>query len=267
MLRKILRLLGFLAYLGAVAALFVIAAYVSFNLFVRSGATRTPGLEGVSIDEARDLLSDQGLELRVEEEGRSHPSIPAEHVVLQSPQEGALVKRGSRVLVVPSLGPRQVEVPDLTDQSVQGAQVVLAAAGLSLGRTVEVFGEDVASGSVVAHQPEAGGTVAPGAPIDLLVARKGSEPTFIMPDLVYRDYDEVRRFFEERDFRIGSVKFERYEGIRPGIILRQFPVAGHPLGRGDTISLVVAAERRDPESPAVAEKAAAAVTQEPSNGP
>jgi serine/threonine-protein kinase len=267
MLRKVLRSLGFLAYLGTVMVIFVLAGYVSFNLFVRSGATRTPRVVGLPIEEARGLLTDQGLELRVEDEGRFHPSIPVEHVVRQSPGEGALVKRGSTVVVVPSLGPQRVNVPELSGQSVQAAQVLLSAAGLSLGRTVEVFGEDVAAGEVVAQQPRAESTVAPGTPIDLLVARQGSAATFVMPDLVYRDYDQVRRFFEDRGFRIGSVKFERYEGIRAGIILRQYPEAGHPLGRGDTIGLVVAATRQEGVSEPLVESAAAAVADPPPHGP
>lgn len=268
MFRKILRAFGFLAYLGAVTVLFVLAGYVSFNLFVRSGATRTPALSGLSIDDARALLADQGLQIRVEEEGRFDTEIPVEHVVQQNPGEGALVKRGSTVSVIPSLGPQRLSVPDLSGQSVQSAQVLLAAAGLGLGRTVEVFSEGATPGSVVAQQPKAGGAVAPGATVDLLVARKGSALTYVMPDLVYRDYDEVRRFFEGRGFRIGSVKFERYEGIRPGIILRQFPVAGHPLGRGDTISLVVAAARPAAGDGALLESAAAAAaTDTPPTAP
>jgi len=267
MVRKLLRGLGFLVYLGAVLVLFVLAGYVSFNLFVRSGATRTPDLTGLSVNDAQSLLADQGLELRVEQEGMPHASIPAEHIVRQSPREGALVKRGSSVVVVPSLGPQRVEVPDLSAQSVQAAQVLLGAAGLSLGRTVEVFGHDTPVGEVVAQQPRPGVTVSPGAVVDLLVARQGSAATFVMPDLVYRSYDEVRRFFEGRGFRIGSVKFESYEGIRPGVILRQYPIAGHPLGRGDTLSLVVAAERQAAGQAPVSEAAAAASSEPPPQGP
>ena len=39
---------------------------------------------------------------------------------------------------------------------------------------------------------------------------------------------------------------QRYEGVREGAILRQYPLAGHPLDRRETISLVVAA-RPDPD--------------------
>jgi serine/threonine-protein kinase len=136
-------------------------------------------------------------------------------------------------------------VPELDGQGLQSAQVLLAAAGLSLGRTVEVFAEDTTTGMVVGQQPPAGTTVAPGGTVDLMLAREGSTEAFVMPDLVYREYDRVQRFFQTRGFRLGSVKYERYEGIRPGVILRQYPLAGHPLRREDTVALVVAAERLD----------------------
>jgi hypothetical protein len=67
-----------------------------------------------------------------------------------------------------------------------------------------------------------------------------------MPDLVYRRYEPVRRSFERRGFRLGAVKFEPYEGIADGTILRQTPLPGHPLHRLDLISLVVAASTPPP---------------------
>ncbi|HEX2224617.1 MAG TPA: PASTA domain-containing protein, partial [Thermoanaerobaculia bacterium] len=63
---------------------------------------------------------------------------------------------------------------------------------------------------------------------------------WVMPDLVYRDYEDVRRAFEARGFRLGSIKFERYEGVAEGVILRQYPMPGHPVTKRDSISLTVA---------------------------
>jgi len=63
---------------------------------------------------------------------------------------------------------------------------------------------------------------------------------YVMPDLVYRNYDQVRPYFEQLGFKFGSVKFERYEGVAAGVILRQFPLPGHPLSHEDAVSLVVA---------------------------
>jgi len=71
---------------------------------------------------------------------------------------------------------------------------------------------------------------------------------FIMPDLIYRDYESVRPLFEKSGFHFGSVKFERYEGVAAGIILRQFPLPGHPVTRDDAVSLVVATADNLPDT-------------------
>lgn len=237
---KLVKILLRLAYVGGLVACFGVAGYLSFNLFVRSGVTPAPELVGKAEADAARLLADQGLVLRrAEGGGRFNPEIPAGAVMLQQPAPHTLVKRGSPVEVVLSLGPERLTVPELIGKGLAAAQVTLAAAGLSMGRTLQVY-SDRDRGTVVEQAPTPGTAVAPMASVDLLLSQGSARQTYLMPDLVYRDYDRVRLFFQDRGFRFGSVKFERYEGARPGIILRQFPVAGHPVTRRDAISLVVA---------------------------
>lgn len=250
---RALRLLGYLAYGGLALALFVVAAYSSFSVFVRSGTTPAPELTGRDRQEAAELLADSGLRIEIDEDaGRYHPDIPAGHVVEQHPGARTLVKRGSAVEVIVSQGPQQVAVPDLAGQSIQSAQIRLAAAGLSLGRTLNVFRLGADPGAVVDQAPAPGTTVSPGSAVDAVLALAGSGPIYVMPDLVYRDYERVRAFFDARGFRLGSVKFEPYDGVAEGTVLRQFPLAGHPLSRRDAISLVVATTEAAAGSPIVA---------------
>lgn len=238
---RALRLVGYLAYGALVLALFVVTAYLSFSGFVRSGTTPAPELTGRARQEAAELLADSGLRLRINEgAGRYDPEVPAGRVVEQQPGARTLVKRGSAVEVVLSLGPQQIAVPDLAGQSLQSAQIRLAAAGLSLGRTLNVYRPGADPGAVVDQAPAPGATVSPGAAVDAVLALAGSGPVYVMPDLVYRDYERVHAFFDARGFRLGSVKFEPYDGVADGTVLRQFPLAGHPLSRRDAISLVVA---------------------------
>lgn len=238
---KAFKILIRLAYVGALGLCFVLAAYAAFNLFVRSGVTPVPDLVGRGEMEAARILQDGGLVLRrAEGGGRFDPEIPAGAVMLQEPSPRTLVKRGSPVQVVLSLGPERLSVPDLGGRGLPAAQVTLAAAGLTLGRTLQVFTHE-AGGSVVEQAPAPGTQVAPMTDVDLLLSRGDTSETYLMPDLVYRDYDRVKLFLQSRGFRFGSVKFERYEGAQSGIILRQFPLAGHPLTPRDAISLVVAA--------------------------
>lgn len=244
--QRLLRWAGRLGYLALLVLLLGLAAYVAFNLFVRSGVTPVPDLAGLREAEANSLLADHGLKLRRRpDQDDFHPSVATGTVLRHTPGPRTLVKRGSQVDVSLSLGPQVIEVPDVTGQGAQAAQVTLAAAGLALGRSLAVV-SDQPPGLVVMQQPAAGQTTAPDAAVDLLVSRQNAAETFVMPDLVYRRAEFIRRFFEQRSFQIGSVKYEVYEGIPEGVILRQFPLAGHPLRRQDAISLVVSTTEGQP---------------------
>lgn len=241
MASRLARATGILAYAFLLLLVFGLASYVSFSLFVRSGVTTVPSLEGLTRAEAAGRLADQGLRLRgVEDEGRYDEKVPAGRVLRQEPDARTLVKRGSGVQVVLSKGPQRIEVPDLAGRSFPAAQVALSGAGLAVGGSLAVERADKEAGSVVAQDPDPGALVPPATPVDLLLAAPAPGERYIMPDLVYRRYEDVRPLFERQRFRFGSVKFERYEGVAAGTILRQFPLPGHPVSRDDSISLIVA---------------------------
>lgn len=249
MASRFFRGLGFLAYAVFLCLVFGLAAYTSFSLFVRSGVTSVPALKGLSRMDATHRLADQGLELRrIEERGRYDDRVPAGHVVQQSPDARTLVKRGSSVTVILSLGPQRVEVPELDGRSLPAAQAALSGSGLALGRILGAFARGIQPGTVVEQDPDPGAEIAPTAGVDLLLAMPAQGERFIMPDLIYRDYESVRPRFEQSGFHFGNVKFERYEGVAAGVILRQFPLPGHPVTRDDAVSVVVATADNLPDT-------------------
>jgi beta-lactam-binding protein with PASTA domain len=243
MLARLFRGLGFLAYGLLILLVFGLAAYTSFSLFVRSGVTTVPSVVGLSRAEATNRLVDQGLAVNAKGTERYDEKVPAGHIARQTPDARTLVKRGSAVNVVLSLGPQRVTVPVLAGKSLSlpSAQAALSGSGLALGQILGAFGKaDSVPGTVLEQDPDPSATIAPSTPVDLLLVMAVPRDRYIMPDLVYRDYDLVRSRFERGGFRFGNVKFERYEGVAAGVILRQFPLPGHPLTKEDAISLVVA---------------------------
>jgi beta-lactam-binding protein with PASTA domain len=217
-------------------------AYVSFNLFVRRGAMTVPELAGMTSEEATRLLSDQGLRYRAAEPaGRWSAQVPEGRIIESRPRAGGFVKRGSAVEVVLSLGARQASVPNLAGKAMSAAQLTVHAEGLELGDTLAIASSLGEPGTIVGQDPPPGASVLAGTRVDVLLAQGSPAETYVMPDLVYRRYEPVRRYFEGGGFRLGSVKFEPYEGISEGTILRQNPLPGHPLRKRDVISLVVAA--------------------------
>ena len=225
-------------------AVFGATAYLSFNLFVRRGAMTVPELAGLTPEEASHLLSDQGLRFRAAEpSGRWNAEVEEGRVIETRPRAGGFVKRGSAVEVVLSLGVRRASVPNLAGKAMSAAQVTVQSEGLELGDTLAIANSAGEPGTIVGQDPPPGASVPAGTRVDLLVALDAPSDTFVMPDLVYRRYEPVRGYFEGGGFRMGTVKFEPYEGIVDGTILRQTPLPGHPLRRRDVISLVVAASQ------------------------
>ena len=241
MWRGLLRWLLRLGYLATLAALFGLSAYLAFSLFIRRGVTPVPTLVGVGLEEAREMAADHGLVLRHDPAGdRFAAEVPPDRVLDQDPAPGSLAKRGGRIEVVLSRGRERIVVPDLSGQALPAARVRLAGLGLGVGAVRQVYAA-APEGTVVSQEPTAGREVDRQTPIDLYLVADDRGETFLMPDLIDRDSREVRRFFEANGFRIGSVKYEPYEGIRDSVVLRQFPLPGHPLRRGEVISLVVSA--------------------------
>jgi beta-lactam-binding protein with PASTA domain len=239
---KLLRGLGCLFYAALLFVVFGLAAYTSFSVFVRSGATTVPAVLGMSSTDAANALADQGLVLRSKEgAGRYDDKVPAGRIARQNPDARTFVKKGSPVVVLLSLGPRRVTVPDLKGKTLPGAQSAISGTGLALGRILGALAPNHESpGSVIEQDPDANAAVAPATGVDLLLAMAAPNERYVMPDLVYRNYDLVRPYFERLGFKFGNVKFERYEGVSAGVILRQFPLPGHPLSREDAVSVVVA---------------------------
>jgi serine/threonine-protein kinase len=230
-----------LAYLMVVGVLFVGAAYLGFSLFVNRGVTPVPSVVGLELPAASRRLADQGLRGRhVDGADRFAERVPAGRVLEQRPSAGSLAKRGGLVSLVLSRGSRVVAVPDLVGSALPAAQVTLSVAGLGVGPTAQVFAA-APIGSVVAQEPVAGTQVGPGTPVRLFLAGERWRETYVMPDLIDRDYRHVRAVLDRNGFRVGSIKFEPYEGVSESLVLRQFPLPGHPVRRGEPISLVVAA--------------------------
>ena len=242
MLPRVFRGCGLLAYALLIVIIFGFAAYISFSLFVRSGVTTVPTVEGMPRAEAANVLADQGLILQdAEGSERYDEKVPAGRVARQNPDPRTLVKRGSVVAVVLSRGPRRVEVPELKGKNLPAAQAAVSGQGLGVGQINYAFGANGETpGTVLVQDPDPGASVAPASGVDVTLAMAVPGERYIMPDLVYRDYEAVRPYFEQIGFKLGNVKFERYEGVTAGTVLRQFPLPGHPVTRDDAISLVVA---------------------------
>lgn len=227
-----------LVFVGLLTVFFGVSSYFSFKYFVRGRSIATPALVGRPIAEARALSSDSGLLLEVDQERERHSDeVPRGAVVWQNQRPGQLVKRGTRLIVAPSLGPLILRVPDVTGQTSRAARLQFGQLGLTPGPLAHL--PQAGTPGILATYPPVGSVVSQEMPVSLLVGVERPPVRWVMPDVIDLALDPTRAALEVRGLRVAQVRFEPYPGIAEGTIIRQFPLPGAPVSARDPISLVV----------------------------
>ena len=233
------RVLFRLIYGSVLVVVFVFAGWLAFRRSIVGRSVTVPELSGKTVPEAIRIAHDVGLQ--VEEEApraRYDDRIPRHRVLIQQPESGALAKPGQIIRLVLSLGPRELKVPDLAGLAPRAAALKLARESLQLGTVSWYRDPDVPTG-IVAQNPEPETPATKGSTVEVLTNRGMPELRFVMPDFVGQEADHVRARLETFGFRVGSARYEAYEGVAPNTVLKQFPPAGYPLSRRDVVSLTV----------------------------
>ncbi|MEU6704527.1 Stk1 family PASTA domain-containing Ser/Thr kinase [Streptomyces wuyuanensis] len=122
-----------------------------------------PDVTGDSVEDATSTLEDAGLKVKVAPE-QIHSPEEAGAVARQSPAEGGQAATGDTITLTVSKGPRMVEVPDVTGDSLDDARRELEEAGfeVKVERAFPFLGDTVESQSV-----EGGGQAAEGSTITI----------------------------------------------------------------------------------------------------
>ena len=139
------------------------------------GATQFPApqLAGLILEAARAAAAEAHLRLVID------PVVsdqPIDTVLSQDPAAGALVLPGSTVLITVAKLSDTVTVPDLRNETADGAVQALTAAGLTPGTQFQIYNATVPVGLVVKSDPRAAFDVARGTSVDYWLSR-GPKPT------------------------------------------------------------------------------------------
>jgi len=228
-----------LFYALLLGAIFLLGAWFSFEKSIVGRSVTVPDLSGKTVAEAIKVAHDVGL--LVEQDGRrarADEKLPKDRILAQVPEAGSLAKPSQVVRVVVSLGPTQLKAPDLDGLPPRAAALKLAQQSLELG-PVSWYRDPAAKVGIVAQDPEPDTTMAKSASVEVLTNRGAPEPRYVMPDLVGKDSEQVRAKLQAAGFRVGSSRYETYEGIAANTVLKQFPPAGYPIGAREVVSLTV----------------------------
>ena len=221
---------------GALFLTYVLFALATMRIALRTRDVTVPTLVGKTVNDATAILTQTGLNLKVEEGQRIDPKVPAGQILAQEPQAGVSTRRQRSVKVWVSSGPRVTVVPALIGESERTAQLRLQQEGLELVAMSEVRTGEYPADAVIAQTPPA----ASKAPrVALLINRGERGASYVMPDLIGVNGDRAADVLRAHAFRVAVVGDHPYPGVPAGIVLRQNPQAGFQIAPGEPISLEV----------------------------
>ncbi|UMZ73303.1 Stk1 family PASTA domain-containing Ser/Thr kinase [Natranaerofaba carboxydovora] len=188
-----------------------------------------PEVEGISLSEAQELLEEQGLSSTVSDEV-SHPEVETGYVINQNPAPDEVIRQTREVNLTISLGPEQVEVPDVVGMQRRQAVIELEEAGFEVEVERE-YNSDKDRDEVFGQSPSAESQVEQGATVKVEVSR-GGEPVE-MPDFVNREFESIEQEVkDDLELEIRNI-YERDESPG-GLVLDQWPDPGEEVRPGDS---------------------------------
>ncbi len=239
-MKNILRQLGLAAAGALLAGLIAIVLLdaVVMPYAVDTPSVQVPDLQGLFAPEASARLDQAGLKMTIGDT-LHHETISADAVVGHDPSVGQWVKKGRRIVLTVSKGPRYSQVPDVRRVSLREARLQLEGNQLKSGQILYRSSETLPEGAVVEQSPAPGARLAPGSAVDLQVSNGPPTALKRVPNLIGLPFKVVADTLRKYEMRIGHIAKHIDEQKRVGTILEQVPTSGQRIPRHGRIDLVV----------------------------
>lgn len=204
-----------------------------------------PSVEGLTKEQAKALLEEQGLRYVIEEvEDATAPG----YVVSQSIAEDEKIVKGTEITLKVSKGMAdidtevEVEVPNLTGVDYAEAQKQLAKLGLYLGKESEVYDSKIKKGCILYQSVPAGNKLHQGGTV-LVQVSKGKEQVHV-PDVVYDKESDAKEKLTKEGL-MAKVEYRSHKTIGKGYVISQGIKADSLVDIGTTITIVVSTGTED----------------------
>jgi len=216
------------------------------TLTVGSGpaTAAVPDLSGSTESEARSILGDEGFRLG-EVTSQPNDTVPEGQIFAQDPQAGVEVREGGRVNVVVSTGPELFPVPDVTGDTLEGAQATLEGAGFVLGSQTEEFSDEVDEGRIISQDPAAGGEFRAGTAVNVVVSAGPEE--IVVPNVVGQDWIQAAETLQAEGLRVFRNVDTTPSSEPENTVLATDPAPGTQVERGTAVRLTTSSG--PPEQP------------------
>ncbi len=223
----------------ALAGVGIISAFAVVALLLQQEEVRVPDLTGRDIVTVIDLVTQQGLQLKIDRRD-PHPTLPRDSVISQSPAPGSSIKKGRQVHIVISQGPSDLQAPKIVGEQFRKADIMIRQGGFSPGSISRISSSTVERDVVIAQDPPAGSPLDKGGRISLLVSSGRKVDQLVMPNLAGKTAEEAVKTVDRLGLRrrlLYKAAGEKPAGART--VIGQKPAAGLPVSTDAAVDIIV----------------------------
>ncbi|KAB7789507.1 Stk1 family PASTA domain-containing Ser/Thr kinase [Bifidobacterium leontopitheci] len=222
-----------------VAGVVLLAAIIGVIFMMSRGATTEMGtVPTITVSmtkaQAKEKVTAAGFEFQEMKDTDS--GEPAGTFTKQSPKGGAQAEKGSTVKVWFSVGPKSVQVPDVSDMSQEDARAKLEDAGFKVSASTKTADSaKIQKDYVVSTDPEAGTYSTKGTLITLYIS---SGLTKVPDGLAGQSQDSVLNTLSQMGF-LPITQQEESDTVEKGMVTRTDPGSGELVEQGSKIYVYV----------------------------
>ncbi len=210
------------AVLGLLTAIIVLAIVFlpKYQAVTENPTFALPSVIGLDLQEAEQKLKQAGLNVIVEKSIMS--DLENNHIVVQSPKVGTMVKAGQDIIITPSLGQM---APDLFGKDFASAEVELKSQEITLLKTGEAY-SDQKAGVIISQNIKAGTAIKKGDEIEVVISLGDKKSDIVtMPELIGKTEAEAKALLKHSDLQVGEIEYD-YNDARSGDVYEQSIPAG-----------------------------------------
>ena len=234
-------------WLGIILTAAVIAGVVFFVANLQPGkapvssSVSVPNVVGATWDAARTELEKR--DLSAVEVGENSDDVAKDTVIRTEPGSGTNVARKQSIRVVVSLGPEQVAVPDVANQSQEAAEQALKDAGFEIGAINSDYSSDVPEGTVMSSDPASSTQLAKGTVVSLTVSNGKVQ----MPDVTQQPINAANETLA--NLGLNVVASPTYTCTGSTVVQQSAPKGDVAQGSTITLTYCAASAQRQQQAP------------------
>ena len=227
----------------------IVKKHTTITLVISRGGKKfdIPDVVGKTKDEAKQILEDKGLKVKIVYE--KSDSIPIDQVMKCDPVAPTQVAAGDEITLTVSSGTDAtfVKVPNLQGMTETAAKATLDAQKLKLGTVSEEFNDSIQEGKICRQDVEAKSDVTEGSTINVWIS-KGRDPQVTVPNVVGMSQDAAKAALEQAGLKLGNIS--QTENTAPaGQVISQTVAANSKANRDTAVDIAVSTGKQETTTP------------------